>query len=226
MAKPASTIVVSLTRLSLPFLDFKEGNDVVRIHIDHDLRDIFHKLRDVDKSAAELIHDWFSQRRNATAESRSPSKNLNLRWTHSYLDIEMIGLLKYAKIEVVGHQSFHLDLLQTITDAGSPFCGLFLTPFNIFRSTDRRVFGYHESGCRVSVHDLLDSVRKFRNWYCYRKAEGAAQPTMNNIGIAFPAGGSIQPWFYFIIRTLLEALELCLEKETSNEDFTRRLALG
>ena len=73
---------------------------------------------------------------------------------------------------------------------------------------------------------FLDSARRFRNWYQYKKAGGAAPPTMNNIVVAIPAESSLDTWYYLIIRTLVEALELCLEKETSNEGLTRRLAFG
>ena len=205
----------------------------MRVQIDEDLRDIFGKLQKLDDVAAEITYDWVAHCRSTKAHSGPSEKDFNSLWSKSYLDIEqvIVALSKHANIEISetlddnGHRSFHLDLLQTITKADSLFCGLFLRQFHINMSRDQRVFGFHESGCKVSVHNLLDSARKFRNWYLF-KSEGSARPTMNDIQIAFPGGLSIQSWYHIIIRILVEAFKVCWENEMSTDDLTRRLVLG
>ena len=42
---------------SLPIMDYLGGNDVVRMHKDQDIRNIFQELQKLDISASEIIYD-------------------------------------------------------------------------------------------------------------------------------------------------------------------------
>ena len=206
----------------------------MRIQIDHGIRDIFGKLQKLDDVAAGITNDCVSYFRNERAAGSPSPKDFHYLWSKSYLDIVkvIIALLEYPKIELIetldddGQRSIHMDPLRTITKAGSPFGVLFLSRFSILGRRDQDVFGVYESGGTLSVHDLLDALRKFRDWHCFGKSKGAALPTMNNKRIAFPGALSIRSWFYLIIRILFEALQCCLEAGMSYEDRTRKPALG
>lgn len=97
-----------------------------------------------------------------------------------------------------------------------------MTSFCIFAEKDRRAFRLQTDTDRVSVHDLLDSARRYRNWHCYGKEEGASCPMQNGIAIAVPGGHSLRVWYYLVIRILVEALKDCYEKETKSADLRRK----
>ena len=214
-------------------LQIKEARNNLCSQAGASIRNIFIKLERLNEAAAIIARDWMSCRSKPSPNRGPDTTQFDKRWAQSYLEIEkvILSLLAYEKINVIetfdrdGYRSFHLDVLHTVANINHSFCKLFMTEFPVYTVKDRRAFGLLPTSQGVSIHDLLDNVRRFRNWCCYARLEGVASPKENGTPIAIPSGRSLSLWYYMITRVLVGCFKYCWERDMNIEELTRKYTI-
>lgn len=132
----------------------------------------------------------------------------------SYLAIEkiIVALLELIEIRIPNGTSYHRQVLEEVTKADSPFHLFMTTEIYLGSAQDRRALGLRWDKS-ITVHWLLDSVRRYRNWSVYSQHEGASQPTNDRTAIDIPTGATLRLWYSLVIGALVGSLKFCLDRD-------------
>ena len=176
---------------------------------------IFNKLQILDATVEKIITAWI-------ACCSTPSDPLYLKtrktvtasWMDSYLSIEkiLVALLELVEIRIPNSPSYHRQVLEEVTKADSPFRLFMTTEIYLGSAQDRRALGLRWDKS-ITVHWLLDGVRRYRNWSVYSQHEGASQPTNDRTAIDLPTGTSLRLWYSLVIDALVGSLKFCLDRD-------------
>ena len=176
---------------------------------------IFYKLHKLDDTVDKIITTWISSCSTPSGPLyRKTRRTVTASWMDSYLSIEkiLVALLELVEIRIPDSSSYHRHVLEEVTKVDSPFRIFMATNIHVESAQDRRALGLRWDKS-ITVHWLLDGVRRYRNWSVYSQHEGASQPTNDRTAIDLPTGTSLRLWYSLVIDALVGSLKFCQDRD-------------